>query len=130
MIEIKRKSSTPTEAQEGAKQRDELPGGVPPPGLPTTRNNPITGPTRGIQGTGSPPDMMEVWRECFRIYSRYAPAIRAAAAREDGHVEAGEIFLEALERVKVMARAGEDGEIIGFGVFNMLDEVWQRARKS
>lgn len=115
--------------QEGAKRREEAAGGIPPPQPPTGPSAEPTGAAASVQGTGSPPDMLEVWREAFRIYTRYGPAIRAAAAVPEGHEEAGRIFLEALERVKTMARAGEDGEIIGFRVFDMLDDIWQRARE-
>ena len=110
----------------GPQEREEARGGIPPPIGPSAAN---TGPAAGPPGTGSPPDMLEVWREAFRVFSRYAPAIRAAAALPEGYEEAGRLFLEALERVKRMASAGEDGEIIAFGVYDMLDDVWQRARR-
>lgn len=115
--------------QEGAKRREEARAGIPPPQPPTGPSAAHTGPAAGPPGTGSPPDMLEVWREAFRVFSRYAPAIRAAAALPEGYEEAGRLFLEALERVKRMASAGEDGEIIAFRVYDMLDDVWQRARR-
>lgn len=112
----------------GPQEREEARAGIPPPQPPTGPTEAHRGPENDTQGTGSPPDMLEVWREAFRVYTRYGPAIRAAAAIPEGHEEAGRLFLEALERVKRMASAGEDGEIIGFRVFDMLDDIWQRAR--
>ena len=63
------------------------------------------------------------------MYSKYAPAIRAAAALPEGYEEAGRLFLEALERVRWMASAGEDGEIIALRAYDMLDDVWHKARE-
>ena len=118
-----------TEATGGPQEREEARGGIPPPQPPTGPTEAHRGPENGTQGTGSPPDMREVWREVFRMYSKYAPAIRAAAALPEGYEEAGRLFLEALEIVKRMASAGEDGEIIALRAFEMLDDVWPRARK-
>lgn len=129
MIEIKRKGKTLSEAQKGPSEREEAWGGIPPPQSPTGPTEAHRGPENGTQGTGSPPDMREVWREVFRMYSKYAPAIRAAAALPEGYEEAGRLFLEALERVRWMASAGEDGEIIALRAYDMLDDVWHRARE-
>ena len=123
-----------SEAQEGAKQSEEAAGGFSPPLMPTGATEGKSEATRGnsppqVEPSLPPPDMLEVWREAYRIYTKYAPAIRAAAKEPEGWNPAGEIFLEALPRVIKIAQAGEDAEIIALRVYDMLDDVWQRARK-
>ena len=150
-----------SEASEGAKRREEPSDGVFPVSPPTGPVEAHTGKAEGIQKASPSPKMLEVWREAFRIYTRFAPEIRAAASWptttdgastasgaaaagattapttaaataagvQDSGSSSGQIFLEALERVKDMARFGEEGEIVGIGVYNMLSDVWQRAAK-
>lgn len=134
MIEIKRGAAKEREAltaaQNGAKQREEAREGIPPPSPPTGPTEEPTGPGNGIQGTGSPPDMLEAWREAYRIFSRYAPAIRAAAAADGPENEgAGALFCEALARVVKMCEPGGDAAILGLRVYDMLDDVWKAARE-
>lgn len=121
MIEIKRKS--PSEPQKGPQEREEVRAGIPPPSTP---KGPSAGKFAANGGVSDPPpDKMEIWREAFRVYEKYAPGIRAAAAQPGGYEEAGRLFSEALERVMWMARAGEDGAIIGMGIYGMLEENWR-----
>lgn len=120
---------TISEPQKRPSELEEARAGIPPPQPPTGPTEATTGATGGPPGTEPPPDMREVWREVFRMYSKYAPAIRAAAALPEGYEEAGRLFCEALERVQWMASAGEDGEIIALRAYDMLDDVWQRARE-
>ena len=137
MKEIKRRSAENreplSEAQKGPQEREEAREGIPPPQSPTGSTEASTGPNRGIVGTGSPPpgpDMMEAWREAFRIFSRYAPALRAAAAADGPeNEEACKIFAEALPRVVRMAEAGGDAQILALRVYDMLDDVWKAARE-
>lgn len=151
---------TLSETVEGAKRREEPSDDVSPISHPTGPVEAHTGKAAGIQKESPSPEMLEVWREAFRIYTRYGPAIRAAAASvsttADGSPAAsvaaatgatnsptnsaaaaagvaasgsnlGGIFLEASERVKAMARFGEDGEIVGIGVLSMLDDLYSRS---
>ena len=120
---------TLSEPQKGPSGREEARAGIPPPQPPTGPTEANRGPNRSTPGTESPPDMREVWREVFRMYTKYAPALRAAAALPEGYEEAGKIFLEALERVRWMASAGEDGTIIALRAYDMLDDVWHKARE-
>lgn len=127
-------TETLSEAQKGAKQGTEAAGGFSPPLMPTGATEGKSEATRGnpppqVEPSPPPLDMLEVWREAYRIYTKYAPAIRAAAKEPEGWNPAGEIFLEALPRVIKIAQAGEDAEIIALRVYDMLDDVWQRARK-
>lgn len=115
--------------QKWPQEREEARASIPPPQPPTGPTEALTVANRGTPGPEPPPDMREVWREVFRMYSKYAPAIRAAAALPEGYEEAGRLFLEALERVRWMASAGEDGEIIALRAYDMLDDVWHKARE-
>lgn len=137
MIEIKRGEAKKREALSaatgGPQEREEARGGIPPPSSPTGPTEAHRGPETGTRGTGSPPpspDMLEAWREAFRIFSRYSPAIRAAAAT-DGEMNEGAcaLFAEALQRVVKMAAIGGDAQIIALRVYDMLGDVWQEARK-
>lgn len=77
-----------------------------------------------------PPAMLEAWRAAYKLFTRYAPAIRAAAA-QDGpeNEEAGRLFMEALEETKGIFLIGGDAEILALRVFDMLDDVWHKARE-
>ena len=121
------------EGQEGPKQGEEAPAGAPLPFPPTGPGRPHRIENTGIVDPPPPaasPDALETWREAFRIFSRYAPAIRTAAA-EDGaeNEKARALFVEALEKVGRMATGGGDAHIIAFRVYDMLGDVWQEARR-
>ena len=97
-------------AQKGPSEAQE--GKPPPPGIKP------------------PPGMLEAWRAAFKLFTKYAPAIRAAAA-QDGpeNEEAGRLFLEALEETRSIYAIGGDAEILSLRVFDMLDDVWHKARE-
>lgn len=124
---------TLSEPQKAHQELEEARGSIPPPQPPTGPTEPLTGPNRGIvdppPGKTSP-DMMEAWREAFRIFSHYAPLLRAAAATDgEENDEAGRLFCEALPRVVKMCEPGGDAAILGMRVYDMLDDVWREARK-
>ncbi len=116
-------------AQNGPQEREEGPGRILPASHPIGLSAGHTEPNRAKQGTGSPPDMLEAWREAYRIFSRYAPALKAAAAEDGEYNEAaGRAFNEASQRVARMAAAGGDAQIVALRVYDMLDDVWRAAR--
>ena len=124
---------TLTEPQKRPSELEEAREGIPPPPPPIGPSEALTGANRGIDEPPpgkAPPDMMEAWREAFRIFSHYAPLLRAAAAT-DGEMneEAGRLFCEALPRVVKMCEPGGDAAILGLRVYDMLDDVWKEARK-
>ena len=136
MIELQRGAAKAREAlraaTEGPQEREEAGGGIPPPSTPTGPTEGHTGATAGIVGpppVKPGPDMLQVWRDVYRIFSRYAPAIRAAAGTDgENNEEAGRLFTEALQLVIKVAAAGGDAQIIALRVFDMLDDVWRAAR--
>lgn len=91
-------------------------------------------PSEAQKGAPPPPAikstsaMLEAWRGAYKLFTRYAPAIRAAAHLEDDNEEAGRLFLEALEESKAIFAIGGDAEILALRVFDMLDDVWKRER--
>ena len=77
-----------------------------------------------------PPGMLEAWRAAYKLFTRYAPAIREAAAHDGPeNDEAGRLFLEALEETRSIYAIGGDAEILSLRVFDMLDDVWHKARE-
>lgn len=95
---------------------------VPPPIGP---KNGISDSNRGITG----PDMMESWREAYRIFTQFAPRLRAAAEKPDDECDAAQIFCEALDRVRAMCEPGGDAEILGKGIYSMLADVWETVKR-
>lgn len=77
-----------------------------------------------------PPGMLEAWRGAYKLFTRYSPAIRAAAHLEDDNQEAGRLFVAALEESRDIYAIGGDAEILALRVFDMLDDVWKRERES
>lgn len=121
--------STLTEPQKRPSELDEARVCFSPHQPPTGHTEPTTRANSGTLEPKPPPDMREVWREVFRMYSQYAPALRSAATIPDGYIEACKLFTETFDRAQWMASAGEDGEIIAIGAYEMLSDVWKRARE-
>ena len=82
------------------------------------------------QAIKSPPAMLEAWRTIYRVFTKYAPALKLAANLDDDNEEAGRLFMEALEEIKPVFAIGGDAEILALGVYNMLDDVFKKARDS
>lgn len=114
-------SSAPQEPADGTER-------ISPHPTPTGGTAAKTEPNTGISGQTTSASMREAWGMAYRLYARCAPALRAAAADPDGESKAGDIFLQAAEEIRMMASAGEDGEIMGAALLDMLDDVWQRAQ--
>lgn len=80
-------------------------------------------------GSKPPPEMLEAWRKAFKLFTKYSPALKAAAA-QDGpeNEEAGRLFLETLEEMRAIWEIGGDAEPLALRVYDMLDDVWHKAR--
>lgn len=124
-----------TEAARSPQEREKAPDGENPP---PEGQSPIEGP-QGRQGPQKrdPPaaaekpsqEMLEAWRMAFRIFTRYAPALRRAAAHDgETNEEACKLFTESLPEVEAIYKIGGDAEILAAHVYDMLSDAWQRAR--
>lgn len=74
------------------------------------------------------PAMLEAWRGAFRAFTKYAPALRVAAQKDDENEEAVALFTAAAEDVKAIYAAGGDAEIIALGIYGMLEDVFKREK--
>lgn len=127
-------SETRTEAPRSPQEREEGPGRVEPP---PQAEKPSEGPP-GPQKRDPPamaqekpsPEMLEAWRMAFRIFSKYAPALKRAAAQDGAeNDEACRLFSESLPEVEALYRIGGDAEILAVHVYDMLGDAWKKARK-
>lgn len=75
------------------------------------------------------PAILEAWRGAYRIFTKYAPALRHAAQVDDGNEEAVAIFTAAAEEARAIYQAGGDAEILSIGVYGMLEDVFKRAKE-
>lgn len=75
------------------------------------------------------PEVLEAWRGAFRLFTKYAQPIRAAAHKDDENAEAAAIFTAAAEEARAIYSAGGDAEILSIGVYGMLEEVFRREQK-
>ena len=77
------------------------------------------------------PAMLEASRSMYRIFAKFAPALRRAAA-QDGETndEACKIFSAAQLEANALYNVGGDAEILALHVYNMLSDVWKQAREA
>lgn len=115
---------TRTEATRRPQEREERSGCVEPP---PDQEKPSESPP-GPQKRDSLP-MLEAWRAMYRIFAKYAPALRQAAA-QDGETndEACRLFSELWPEVEALSKIGGDAKILAAHVYDMLSDVWGKAR--
>lgn len=79
----------------------------------------------------SSPDMLEAWRTAYRIFTKYAPALRSAAATDGkSNDEAVRIFGEIRQKVNDLYRIGGDAELLAVHICCMLGDAWKQAREA
>lgn len=72
----------------------------------------------------------DAWGHIYRLYEKFAPALRQAATLDDDNELAGKLFVSALEELRPrFADAGEDCGLILMAGYDILDEVFKKARK-
>lgn len=77
----------------------------------------------------APPAMLEAWRSLYRIFAKYAPALRQAAAQDgEANDEACRIFTAAQLEANAFYNVGGDAEILALHVCDMLSDVWKQIR--
>ena len=77
----------------------------------------------------SAPDMLEAWRMAYRIFTKYAPALRHAGATDGAsNDEAVRITSEIRKEVNALYKVGGDAELLAVHVFGMLNDAWKKAR--
>lgn len=125
---------TRTEAPRRPQEREEGPERVEPP---AEAQRPSEGPPEPQKRSPPPmaaekpsPEMLEAWRMAFRIFTKYAPALKRAAAQDgETNEEACRLFSEASQEANALYRIGGDAEILAMHVYDMLGDAWKKARK-
>lgn len=74
------------------------------------------------------PEMLEAWRVAYRVFTKYSPLLKNAASLDDENDEAARLTCAALKEIEGICSAGEDADIIAFGIIDMLGEVFNRAK--
>lgn len=104
----------------------------PPPPPPDQRGPGDAGAARQAaqaQPTGKPSSpMLEAWRGAYRTFTKYAPALRNAAHKDDENEEAAALFMTAAEELKAIFATGGDAEILSIGLYEMLEDVYKREK--
>ena len=69
----------------------------------------------------------DAWAAAYRLYEEYAPGLRSAAVMD---VDVGNLFAAALEKMRSTYNAtDENGQLITVGVYDILCNVYQDARR-
>lgn len=72
----------------------------------------------------------DAWGHIYRLYEKFAPAIRQAATLDDDNELAGKLFLSALDELRPrFEEATDDCGLILLAGYDILDEVFKNARK-
>ena len=75
----------------------------------------------------APSETLEVWRTAYKVVTKHAPGIRAAAALGDGDTAAN-IYTAALAELMPALNAGGDVAIVAAGAYTMLELTWEQVR--